>query len=436
MLRRLEVVVLAVVLLVGAFSTGVDFLFFLVYLGLFVLGGAYLISRFGLADLEAGFAVDRTAGHVGETLRATYTLRNAGRLPKLWLEAYNPSTLPVPLPGRAISLGPRSERSWIARVPLTARGHFRIEPLVIRTGDPFGLFEAAATVGTASGLTVYPRVEPLPRWRLPATALEGNRASRERTIQTTPLVTSIRPYAPGDAFNRIHWKSTARQQELQVKEFDLEQTADLWLFLDLDATVHAGRGEDSTIEAAVRVAAALADHALAENRAVGLTAVGHHPVVLPADRGGRQRHKIMTLLAAVEADGLTPLVEVLLQGLPRLRRGMTAMVVTPSLARDWVRPLATLHGRGVGAAVALIDAAAYAGRSASGPGSQPGTRPAATGSTDGPAEDEDTDAARAARALQHALAEYDLDRYAVAPGTPLGELFVTAQAASPVAAFR
>ena len=104
----------------AAFATGADFLFFLVYLALLVVGGAYLLTRFGLADLEAGYALDRTHAHVGEQLRATYTVRNTSRLPKLWLEAYKPSTLPVALPGRALSLGPRAERSWAARVPLVA----------------------------------------------------------------------------------------------------------------------------------------------------------------------------------------------------------------------------------------------------------------------------------------------------------------------------
>ena len=35
-----------------------------------VLGGAYVVTRFGLADLEAGYALDRLHGQVGETLRA------------------------------------------------------------------------------------------------------------------------------------------------------------------------------------------------------------------------------------------------------------------------------------------------------------------------------------------------------------------------------
>ena len=129
------------------------------------------------------------------------------------------------------------------RTPLVRRGHFRIEPLQIRTGDPFGFFEASAGVGQGVTLVVYPRVDALPLWRLPPASIEGAHASPERTLQTTPLATTVRPYAPGDSMNRIHWPTTARLGEIQVKEFDLEQTADAWMFLDLDAAVEAGEGD-------------------------------------------------------------------------------------------------------------------------------------------------------------------------------------------------
>lgn len=139
MLRRLQLGVLALALVIAALSTGAPFLFFLLYLAIVVVGGAYLLARFGLSDLEAGYVLDRAQAEVGEPLRVTYTLRNLSRLPKLWLEAYNPSTLPVGLPGRALALGPRTEKSWAARVRLTRRGQYRIDPLTLRTADPFGL---------------------------------------------------------------------------------------------------------------------------------------------------------------------------------------------------------------------------------------------------------------------------------------------------------
>jgi uncharacterized protein (DUF58 family) len=400
-IRRLQLLGLAIVLVVAAFTTGWTFLFFLVYLGLLVGGGSYIVTRMGLTDLEAGYAVSQLTGHVGDRLRITYTVRNTGRLPKPWLEIHNPTSLPGGLPGRAISLGSRKERSWMVRTLLNQRGHFRIDPLQVRTGDPFGFFEASAGVGHGITLVVYPRIDALPFWRLPPASIEGAHASPERTLQTTPLVTTVRPYAPGDSMNRIAWRTTARTGEIFVKEFDLEQTTDVWVYLDLDAELETGAGDDSTTEVAVRVAASIADKAIAENRAVGLTVSGHRTTVIPADRGARQRLKILQLLAAVEADGSTPLDEVLVTGVSRLRRGMTAVVITATQDPAFIRPLATLRSRGVGVVVVTLDQALF----------------------EAPMEREAADAVRQrSRALRHSLAEFELPTYTVGPRQPLGEV--------------
>ncbi len=413
-LRRLPFLVLATILVVAALSTGYAFYFFLVYLGLVVLGGSYLVTRFGLSDLEAGYSVNQRQAHVGEILRATYTLRSTSRLPKLWLEVHNPTSLPVPIPGRAISLGPGGERSWIAKVPLNRRGHFRVDPLQVRTGDPFGFFEASATVGHGITIVVYPRIEPIPRWQLQAVSLEGSRSTPVRTQQTTPLATSVRPYAPGDGFNRIHWPSTARTGEIQVKEFDLEQTADVWIVLDLHRSIQVGSGDDSTVEVGVRVAAAIAERAIEENRAVALTTTGSRVTVLPPDRGPRQRQKILQLLAAVDGDGATPLAEALVAGLPLLRRGMSAIVVTSSTEQGWVRPLATLRARGIGCQVIWLDPVTFARHEA------------------GRAERLDDPATQAAlevleqgsRNTRHQVAEFDIRFHPVPPAVALSEALV------------
>jgi uncharacterized protein (DUF58 family) len=410
-IARIEVLVLAAILVIGAFSTGADFLFFLLYLLVIVIGGAYLLTRLGLADLEAGFALGQLHATVGDHLRVTYTLRNRGRLPKPWLEIDHPSNLPVGLPARALGIRPRGERTWLTRVPLTRRGHYRIAPLEIRTGDPFGLFEAAATIGTPATVVVYPRVETLPFWRLPLSSLEGTHASRERIVQATPLVTSVRPYVSGDAYNRIHWPTTVRQQELYVREFDLEQAADAWIFLDLQQGIHAGVGDDSTLEVGVRIAASIGAKALLEHRAVGLTATSRHPAILTADRGVRQQQKLMQELAAAQATGTEPLVEILSRGLHRLRRGMTAIVVTPSVELTWIRPLAALRSRGVAAAVCLLDVAAF------------DSLARATRGAEDPRLLEERRRARSR--LREEAAEYEIEVHEIVPRVPLVELLVS-----------
>ncbi len=407
MVRRIELAVIALVIIVAALSTGAQWLFFLVYLGILVVGGSYVVTRFGLADLEAGYVLDRLHAQTGDIMRASYTVRNTSRLPKLWLELRNPSTLPVELPAQAVSLGPRSEKSWSVRVPLTRRGHFRVEPVLLRTGDPLGMFESQASVGSASNVIVYPRVEALPGWKLPPAFIEGSHASPVRTPHTTPHATGIRPYTPGDPYNRIHWKSTARNSSLQVKEFDLEQTADVWIFLDLQRTVHTGIGDESTLEYGVRLAASVAARGLLENRNVALSASGAHLGPLPADRGPRQYQKVMQTLAAVQADGTQAFSHVLVEGVTRLRRGMTALIITPSLEKDWARPLSSLRARGVEVEVMLLDAPAFASQERR-----------ETGRIE-PSEEVIASEQRAARALRHALAEHDLRWHTILPMEPI-----------------
>ena len=134
---------------------------------------------------------------------------------------------------------------------------------------------------------------------------------------------------------------------------------------------------------------------------------------LPADRGGRQHQKIMQLLAAVDADSSTPLVETLIASVGRLRRGMTAVIITASLDPSWVRPLAALRARGV--ALRRRDPGRRGVRQGRGRGRAP-----RSGGSPVP-EDRGRRRRRAAkrtRALRHALAEYELKSFTIPPGPP------------------
>jgi uncharacterized protein (DUF58 family) len=217
------------------------------------------------------------------------------------------------------------------------------------------------------------------------------------------LAASIRPYAPGDAINRIHWLSSVRHGELQVKEFDPEQAADLWLILDLDRSAHVGSGDGSSVETAVSVAASIAVRTLADNRAVGLTASARRSHVLTPDRGSRVEQKILHLLANVQADGVQPLAEVVAASLPQFRRGTTVCIVTGSTARDWVRPLAGLARRGVGVIAVLLDLGSFAATS--------GREPAA--------------GAGEMSAVRHALSEYGIAHLQLGAGDDPARVLVT-----------
>ena len=285
--RHLRLLFLATALVVAAFSTGLNFLFFLVYLTAAILIGCWFYARGGLRSVRADYRVLNPRTHVGEVLQAIYRVENHDRSSKPSIELWNESTMPTSLPGRVIGVPGRGARQWLAKVRLTRRGSYRLGALRVRTGDPFGLFTTEMIVGQATSIVVFPEVVPLPQWRLPPSPLDGTARMRRRYEAATPLVTGVRQYSHGDAINRIHWPSTARHGELHVKEFDFEQAADLWMVLDLDRSVHAGIGSDASVEVAVTVAASIAMRTLSDNRSVAMTASARRIQVHQPDRGPR-----------------------------------------------------------------------------------------------------------------------------------------------------
>jgi uncharacterized protein (DUF58 family) len=346
--------VLWLVLFVIAVSTGVELLSYLAYLVLFVAAAMAILARLTLDGLSVKRTLGQSYAHLGDTVELSYELTNDHALGKLWLEVFERSNWPEPLPGRVLSIGGRKTRKWKVLARAMRRGRFRLGPIVLRSGDPFGLFGTEARVPADALLLVYPRVVPLPYWALPGSFLEGNVLTGQRSLQSTSMVMGIREYRPGDAMNRIHWPSSVRHRRLHVKEFELDKTADLWIYLDLDGRWHHGEGEDSTEERAVTVAASVVAKALRAHRNVGLVTNGHRVEVLHPDRGTKQLGKLMQYLAEVRAGGSRTLQETLVETLPRIRRGASVLLITPSLDRGWVRPASTLRETNVATQAVVV----------------------------------------------------------------------------------
>jgi uncharacterized protein (DUF58 family) len=249
--------------------------------------------------------------------------------------------------------------------------------MTVRSGDPLGLFPARVAAPEAREVVVYPAtVEPAAA-PAPVAALEGGATLDRRVEMVTPSVAGVRDYSPGDAYGRISWSQTARRGRLMVKEFDLDQTADIWLVLDLERAVHLaadrpspaqpdGHGRwpveawlDSTEEVAVTIVASLARYYLGEGRSVGLLTSGAHPETVAPDRGDRQLTKVLEVLAVVAADGHRPLAETLVTEERRFGRQSGVVVVTPSPEEGWIEALSEIAARRVRASTILVEAATF-----------------------------------------------------------------------------
>jgi uncharacterized protein (DUF58 family) len=383
--RRYIVLVLVLACLVGALVTGRDLFYNLLYLWLVLVVVAALWTWASLAQLRLRRNPRTLRAQVGQLFEERLAIHNDSRLPKLWLDVRDQSDLPgheASLVVAALEAG--QERGWVARTLCLRRGRYRLGPIRLTSGDPFGLFQVSRSVAQTANVVIYPATVDLPSFALPLGLLPGGDALRRRTHYVTANAATVREYAPGDAFNRIHWRSTARRDRLMAKEFELDPQADVWLFLDgdramqvaqpvplpefklsdrwweaLDKLQTAAALPPSTEEYGVSVAASLAQYFIRRDQAVGLVAFGQTREVIQPDRGERQLLRLLETLAVFQAEGRVPLREALVLEGSYLPRGATAILITPSHDMRWVIETQALKRRGLRMVAVVIDPSTF-----------------------------------------------------------------------------
>jgi uncharacterized protein (DUF58 family) len=333
--------------------------YWLFYRAAYLVGGLIPISLvWALANVRGlNVSVERTSHRVqvGQRTEARVHLRNRALYTKLWLEVDDLTDMPCGPARTVVSLPARGKREWEASVPCTRRGAFSMGPVRVTTGDPFGLFRFSRTFGPSHSLLVLPRPEELSSFWIPPAQLPGEGTVRRLSHYVTPNAAGVRDYQPGDSYNRIHWRSTARLSRLMVKTFEMHPASEIWLLLDLQEAVQAGQGDDSTEEYAVRVAASLANHFLQANRMLGLLVYGRETVVLDPARGPKQHMRALEALALARAQGQKPLSHVLQAEAQRFGRHSTVIVVTCSTDEGWVGTLQRMVQQGARAAVVMLE---------------------------------------------------------------------------------
>jgi uncharacterized protein (DUF58 family) len=355
----LFVVVACITMLVLAIISGYWFF----YRGFYVLVGLTAVC-FVWARIHAGaleVRVDRANDRlqVGQQAEAKVRLQSHSSFTKIWLEAQDETNMPGNPVRTVVTLPAQSTRNWRVSMHCARRGIYGAGPLKITTGDPFGLFRITKHFGDRQQLLVLPRPEELPYFWSPVAQLPGEGTVRRRTHYVTPNASGIRDYYPGDSYNRIHWRSTARMGRLMVKTFEMDPTSNVWILLDLDGAVQAGEGDESTEEYGVRIATSLAYHFVQSNRMLGVMAFGEETVMLEPTRGSQQYGRILEGMAVARATGHTPLAEVLEEENRRFGRHTTLLIITPSADRAWLASLETTVQQGTRAAVVLLDAMSF-----------------------------------------------------------------------------
>jgi len=114
----------------------------------------------------------------------------------------------------------------------------------------------------------------------------------------------VRPFRVGDRLRRINWRVSSRTGELHVTSTWSDRDTHVLLLLDTEADVGRSEGVDgraSSLDIAVRAAAAIAEHFLRAGDRVGLIDLGRRVRSVPPGSGRRHLRRLLDALVAAEA---------------------------------------------------------------------------------------------------------------------------------------
>jgi uncharacterized protein (DUF58 family) len=388
----------AILLLVFAILFGLDLLAYAMYVLLAVMLVSRLVTRNWAESLVATRECNRLSAEIGDQVAVVIALKNTGRWPVAWVlledllprEAlmFDPPRLKID--GRRVQitmLRGLGRKTMLYQVTPTKRGYYQLGPLVLETGDLFGLHRRYRVLTEPHFLLVLPKVLPLAGYEVASKRPIGEVRMTYRLYEDPTRIAGVRPYERGDSLNRVHWRATARTGMLHSKVYEPSTVAGATLLLEFHVAAHEKRHEPHRSELAVTAAASIANAVYLLNQQVGLVTNGRdavdrvrtegwahdhrsraealasatvrdksdrlQPLVVPTRRGPEQIVRILETLARVElTDGL-PLPALIDEAASRIPRDATVIAILPPGSTESAMALGNLRRRGFAVTVLL-----------------------------------------------------------------------------------
>jgi uncharacterized protein (DUF58 family) len=178
------------------------------------------------------------------------------------------------------------------------RGNYKFDLAYVEGASPLGLWAARKPVPIESEIRVYPN---LLKDRKNLAALFLNRGQfglhAQRQVGKGRDFEKLREYIPGDGYDEIHWKATARRGKPITKVLQVEKTQEVYVILDASRLSarkpdEAAGGGDSALERFVTAALVLGLAAEKQGDLFGLLTFADRVEKFVRARNGQSHYNI------------------------------------------------------------------------------------------------------------------------------------------------
>lgn len=248
---------LTIFFLLAATNTLAGWLYVLGGLGLGLLIVAAVLSIQSLQGLQIK-RLPTVPVSVGESLTLGLQISNLTPTTKALLQVIDrpPTSLGIANPQTLSEIAANSTHICTYVLTPQQRGVYRWQTVYLRSAAPLGLFWCQRHHLTKAKAIIYPQVLPLQYCPL----LEQVGQDQDRQFQSQHIsprnhyegiTRSIRPYRRGDPLRLVHWRTSARHNELRTRELEMFTGGQaLTIALDSSSDWHPDHFEQAVIATA------------------------------------------------------------------------------------------------------------------------------------------------------------------------------------------
>lgn len=353
--RKRYIALLIVSLMLGVI-TGGEFPY-LIFTILFI---NLLYSYYSLYKAEKNlyhfFWVSNDVVKVGDSIEIGYKLNNIGFLPIAYVEVecnISKRLGNMAFPTQTIFFKPFEIVSVKEKFKCRHRGFYSLGELNIRIRDFLNIFEKHIVFNKDIDLIVYPRIYEINEINIPAAEFFGKLRTSYNTHEDYTSIRNIREYTEGDSVKKIHWKITAKLNDVYIKEFELSANSKINIIIDGYENNFIEDHDGEIEERMIEVAASIINYCLKNNLETTLTT----NITQRRYLEGRSLDKLdifLKELIAFVPKSKIPLHEILVIESRKLFYGSTLVILTTKLDKDLFDIFISLRDKRFNLIVVLI----------------------------------------------------------------------------------
>lgn len=313
--------------------------------------------RVGAAPmLDVAFTLDDERVLEGEEVGASIVVRSETAIDRLEVLLVLPRGVEVVdgADALALRLAAGEERELRAQLRCSRWGLYDVGALELRGRGFLRLVVWQHAIERTQRLKAYPRAERLNQIVPPRETQVFTGSEVARTKGDGIEYADIRDFSPGDRLRSINWRASARRGgTLVVNDRHPERNTDVVLFVDSFADVR--RDDRSTLDDAVRAAAAIAARYLERRDRVGLVSFGGVLRWLQPAMGPAQRFRLVETLLETGVEPTYTWRDVNIIPARILPPKALVLAITPLLDPRFVTTVADLRARGYDISVVEVD---------------------------------------------------------------------------------